>query len=138
MIYETIRQNIKENDVLPNPCSGTSKIIKITDNSITYKRGNSKITIKAEDINSAYEEFKGKRVSTSDLAEFNSAFSRTTRHRCNASLFLMLMDKCNLTKTGIKINKRRTLSIELLDIATNSESATYVRANKAIKSEPRQ
>ena len=62
MIYKTIRQNIKEGDVLPNPCSGTSEIIRITDDSITYKRGDSKITIKAGDINSAYERFKGKKV----------------------------------------------------------------------------
>ncbi|MBD5433245.1 MAG: hypothetical protein HDR35_02955 [Treponema sp.] len=125
MIYEIIRQNIKKDDVLSNPCSGTSEVIKITDDSITYKRGDSKITIKAEDINSAYERFKGKKVTTSDLAKFNPAFSQKT-HRCNASFFLMLMDKCNLTKTGII--KGKTLSIELLDIASCNGSATCTRS----------
>lgn len=117
MIYETVRQNIAEGDVLQNPRSGTSTIISISDDSIVYRRGNSDITIKAADINSAYEAFKGTRVSTSDLAKFNPAFSQAI-HRCNASFFLMLMDKCGLTKTGIA--NRNPLSIELLDISQNA------------------
>ncbi len=104
MVYETIKKFIKEGDVLENPKSGTSTILKIDENEIIYKRGKSSLHIKAEDINSAYDHFKGQLVSTSDLAEFNINFSQR-KHRCNASFFLLLMNLCGLTEGGI-INGR--------------------------------
>lgn len=104
MVYETIKKFVKAGDVLTNPKSGTSTILKIDENEIIYRRGKSSLHIKAEDINSAYDHFKGQIVSTSDLAEFNINFSQR-KHRCNASFFLMLMKHCGLTEVGI-INGR--------------------------------
>ena len=58
MVYETIKKFVKAGDVLANPKSGTSTILKIDENEIIYKRGKSSLHIRAEDINSAYDHFK--------------------------------------------------------------------------------
>lgn len=100
-IIELIKKNVKVGDVLQNPGGGTSEIISFTETAIRYRRGNSDISLKYESINSAYENFKGQKVSASDLADFDIEFSER-RHHCNATFFLMLMDKCELSKGGIQ------------------------------------
>lgn len=100
-IIEKIKQNVAVRDVLQNPGKGTSTIISFTETAIRYLRGNSVIPLRYEAIESAYAEFKGKRVSASDLKNFDREFS-AERHHCNAIFFLMLMNQCGLAKDGIQ------------------------------------
>ncbi len=100
MIVEIVRQKIKVGTVLQNPSKGNSIVEKYTEGSIRYKRGKSSIYLKNSLIESAYKNFVGKKVSTKDLANFDIYFS-SKRHHCNATFFLMLMDYCGFSKSGI-------------------------------------
>ncbi len=100
MIVEIIKQKIKVGTVLQNPLKGTSVVEKYTETSICYKRGKSSLYIKNSLIESAYKNFVGKKVSAKDLANFDIDFS-SKQHHCNATFFLMLMDYCGFSKSGI-------------------------------------
>lgn len=100
--YEIIKKYLKVNDILDNPRRGTSIILNIDEEKIRFQRGSSPITYRIEDIGSAFEHFKGKKVSTSDLRKFDARVY--DNKPCRATFFLMLMCRCQLTKNGIKGN----------------------------------
>jgi hypothetical protein len=50
-----------------NPRGGTSRITNVDNNGISYVRGNSTIYVSSGDLYSAYDRFKGARVSSTDL-----------------------------------------------------------------------
>lgn len=92
---ELIITKIKPNMVFENPGKGISTVISCTDTSIYYKRGNSKIQIKYNDIIDAYKQFVGKTVSTKDFKIFNPKVFDTKNggHDCNCTfLFLVLKE----------------------------------------------
>lgn len=67
MIYQEFHENLN-NSIgiglkLKNPGKGDSTIKSISENAITYIRGNSAISIKIDEIYNVYLLFKGKRCS---------------------------------------------------------------------------
>lgn len=85
---------------LKNPGKGDSTIKSVTENAITYIRGNSAISIKIDDIYNVYLLFKGKRCSTSDLKKYKSQVfdSKMKGHSCNCTFLFMVFKEMKLIK----------------------------------------
>lgn len=90
---DMVTANIKEGMVFDNPGRGTSLVLRVTPESITYVRGQSKIIVKLEDLNDAYRQFAGSICSTLDLKKFRmSVFSSAHNgHGCNCTFFFLLL-----------------------------------------------
>lgn len=87
--------------VFNNPGGGTSSVVKIDYAKIAYVRGNSRIYIRFSDLFSAYQKFKGMRVTTQYLKElapevFDSA-ARPAGHSCNCTVVFLLLGKAGLS-----------------------------------------
>lgn len=105
-----IRQAVPVGTVLNNPGGGTSEIIQLSDNKISYLRGSSTISVSFDDLFSAYSHFRGKRVSSSDLRAyapsiFDSA-ARPAGHSCNCTFLLLILVRIDLADsiagTGVR------------------------------------
>jgi len=83
-----------------NPGGGTSRIKNVGNERISYLRGKSTISVSIQDLGDAYEEFKGRLVSSSDLRAFApSVFDSKARpagHSCNCTFFFLLVRKMGL------------------------------------------
>jgi len=84
-----------EGSVLENPGRGNSRIERINREKVTYRRGNSLITVRWLDLYNAYKHFKGKQVSSTDLRKFAPA-----GHSCNCTFFFLLMIKMGLADSS--------------------------------------
>jgi len=86
-----------EGSVLENPGGGSSRIEGINREKVTYRRGNSLITVRWLDLYNAYKHFKGKQASSTDLRKFAPAVfdsnARPAGHSCNCTFFFLLMIK---------------------------------------------
>ena len=85
---------------LSNPGGGTSRIKSYSDHNITYVRRSSSITVKFEGLFSAYNSFRGKAVSSSDLRGYApnifDSKARPAGHSCNCTFFFMAAVALNL------------------------------------------
>ena len=90
-----IRNAVPVGAVFENPGGGTSKVLKVTDTAITYRRGNSTISVSFENLFTAYASFQGQQVSSSELKAFApSVFDSKARpagHSCNATFLFMIL-----------------------------------------------
>ena len=104
MIIDTIKANVKVGDILYTPNRAEKIIHKISDACIAYEHGRSRVYFNMTSIVSAYEHFKGQKVSSSNLKDFDSKTfdSKQGGHTCNSIVFLMLMVKCGLTDGDIQ------------------------------------
>lgn len=101
-VSEKIFSEVKDGEILPSiktnneyDC-GNSKIVSKNENSICFLRGKSKIYLKFDDINVAYENFKGKEISSKDLKEFNaSVFNNKS---CRATFFMQVLYRIGLAE----------------------------------------
>ena len=97
---QAARRAISPGREFTNPGGGTSRIKKVGSERISYVRGKSTIIISFQDLGDAYEEFKGRRVSSSDLRTFApSVFDSTARpagHSCNCTFFFLLVQETGL------------------------------------------
>ena len=77
-----------------NPGGGTSTIESITDNGITYRRGNSPIFVRFQDLHAAFDRFRGHLVTSSELKEFSPAVydssARPAGHSCNCTFLFQI------------------------------------------------
>ena len=73
----------------------TCEILKICEDAITYRRGQSRFKVKLNDLYDATEHFSGCRVNTSDVKKFRpevfDSKARPAGHDCNVSLLFMLL-----------------------------------------------
>ena len=95
-----IKEDIPVGTVFENPGGGTSEIVSYSDNSISYVRGSSAIYVSFRDLFDAYENYRGKRVTSSDLKSYAPAvFDATAKksgHSCNCTLFFLILKRLNL------------------------------------------
>ena len=84
-----------------NPGGGTSRILGVDGIAITYRRRNSRIRVRLNDLYRAYDEFRGRRVSSRDLRQFApSVFDSNARpagHSCNCTFLFHLLQTLALT-----------------------------------------
>jgi len=98
--FSKIVENIRSDDVFPNPGGGKTTIKFITRRNIYYCRGSSKINARISEFFKAYSYLRGKRCTTSDLKKFSpSVFDSNARpagHSCNCTFFFTLLHKVGL------------------------------------------
>ena len=89
--------------VLQNPGGGTSIIKSLTDSNVTYIRGKTPITASFKALFCAYDNFKGKEVSTSDLKSHKPSVydSENSGHSCHCTFLFMILCRLPLV-VGIK------------------------------------
>ena len=97
---DQIKKTTPVGTVLENPGGGTSEITQYSDHNIYYIRGSSTISVSFDDLFSAYSNFKGQRVSSSELrtyapAIFDSA-ARPAGHSCNCTFLLLILERMKL------------------------------------------
>ena len=104
MLVKLIKDNIKIGDILYTPNHAEKRICSITDEVMIYEHGRSRVWFLMADIVSAYERFKGTRVSSKDLRKFSPHVfdSKQCGHSCNAIVFQMIMVRCGLTYGDIQ------------------------------------
>ncbi len=95
--FKMIKEHFSVGNEFDNPKKGTSKIISITSDKITYRRINSSISLKIDIMYDAFIKFKGKKCSASDLEEFNDTFRKNVGHTCNCSFFFIIMRELGLS-----------------------------------------
>lgn len=95
-----IRKAAPIGTVIDNPGGGTSQITGLTDERVSYVRGSSTISVKLVDLHSAYESFRGKQVSSSELKEFAPAVfdssARPAGHSCNCTFLFGALERAGL------------------------------------------
>ena len=103
-LNKMIEDNLKVGMIFDNPGGGTSEIVSITLDRITYLIKNSKIQIKIDDIVEAYNKFREKEVKTSELKEFKPKVfdSKKSGHSCNCTMLFMILCKLGLTDGEIR------------------------------------
>ncbi|MCH4887924.1 hypothetical protein EZV73_10085 [Acidaminobacter sp. JC074] len=88
-----LKDQLKVGQVLNNPLRGTSEIMSVDDTKVVYKRGNSNITLKFEDIEDVVIKFSGGVCSTSQMKLYKpQAFSsKHNGHSCNCTFCFMVL-----------------------------------------------
>ena len=80
-----------------NYIRGTTRILRIDDAAITYRRGKSRIRVDLRDLHMTYDHFRGRRVSCRDLQEFKPAVfdseARPAGHSCNCTFLFHLLER---------------------------------------------
>lgn len=105
-----LREAVPIGTVIDNPGSGTSAIKAFTDEQISYVRGTSTISVKLVSLHSAYESFRGKRVSSTELKKFAPAvfdsMARPAGHSCNCTFLFNILERAGLagklTGSGVR------------------------------------
>lgn len=102
--------------IIKNPGGGTSKIISYSDQTVCYERGKSTISVSFDNLYQAYNQFRGKKVSTKDLRDFAPTVfdSKQNGHSCNATFLfsiLKLLGKVSEIKGEGKANHPFYVSI---------------------------
>jgi len=82
--------------VFSNPGGGTSEVLSVSDEAVSYRRGKSKINVSLRDLFDAYWVYRGHSVTSTDLKSFRPAVfdsqSKPAGHSCNCTfLFLLLL-----------------------------------------------
>lgn len=98
----SIKVNIPVDTALENPGGGTSKIISYSENGVTYKRRNSAIYVSFEDLFSAYNYFKGLRVTSTDLKDYNhttfDSHTANAGHSCNCTFLFLVLNRIGVVE----------------------------------------
>ena len=95
-----IQNSIPDGTTFENPGGGVSTISSYTDGKLSYVRRNSTIYVAFRDLYEAYTNFKGQKVSSTELKEFApSVFdpkARPSGHSCNCTLLFMILHHLKL------------------------------------------
>jgi hypothetical protein len=96
--YQRITSSVPVGTILQNPGDGTTEIKSSTEKNLTYKRGNSNISVAMRDLYDAYRHFQGTTVSSSDLRRFApSVFdSKQSGHSWNCTVLFMLLREAGI------------------------------------------
>ena len=98
----TLREANPPGTIIKNPGGGTSKITEFTDDRVSYVRGASTISVKVTDLFAAYDAFRGKRVSSTELRQLApSVFDSSARpagHSCNCTFLFGVLERANLSE----------------------------------------
>ena len=95
-----LMNSISVGQVLINFRKGTSRIEKIDENKIVYKRKKTPIYFYVKDFLDAYNTFRGRTITSKDLSEYNGkVFDRKQNaHSCNCTMFFMILQQIGLAE----------------------------------------
>lgn len=87
------RLALPRDTILPNPRSGTTRIVKYSGDTLVYQRGESRFYVSLQDLYHAFEHFQGSDVSSRDLREYApSVFdSKKGGHSCNCTMLFLIL-----------------------------------------------
>ncbi len=92
-----IKAAIPVDTIMDNPGGGTSTIISVSDDKISYMRGSSTIYVSFQDIYDAYSKYRGQKVTSSDLKVYRpSVFDPAAKpagHSCNCTFLFLLISR---------------------------------------------
>jgi hypothetical protein len=98
---EAMTRLLPVNSIIQNPGGGTSTIVAYGDDAVSYRRGKSKITVCISELYTAYLEFRGRQMSSTELRErwpeiFDSA-ARPAGHNCNCTFLFRVLERLGLS-----------------------------------------
>jgi hypothetical protein len=102
-LKEQIVERIVPGTVFQNPGGGISTIVSVSDETLCYKRGHSNLYVKLEDLEDAYNRFRGFMVHTNTLKSFRPDVfsSKHSGHGCNCTFLFQILVYLELTQNGI-------------------------------------
>lgn len=107
---------IPEGTVFDNPGGGTSTIIKVGDDKLSYKRGKSRISLSYNAIYDVLKLFSGKAMTSNDLKHHNPEVfdSECSGHSCNCTTMFRILERMGLIEGAIQGSGRRGLPFYVL------------------------
>ncbi len=100
---EQVLKRIVPGMVFQNPGGGTSTMVSVSDEALCYKRGHSDIYVKLEDLEDAYNKYRGFMVHTTTLKTYRPDVfsSKHSGHDCNCTFLFQILVYLDLTQNGI-------------------------------------
>ncbi len=101
---EQLIDAIPEGTVFDNPGGGTSTIIKVGDDKLSYLRGKSRIYLPYSAMFEAVSMYWGKTMTSSDLKQHQPEVfdSLHNGHSCNCTSLFMILEQMGLIDGGIQ------------------------------------
>lgn len=94
------REMIPAGTVIQNPGGGVSEVLSNRNGVVSYRRGSSTISVSTKSLFDAFAEFRGKRMSSTELKScWPSVFDSTARpagHSCNATFLFLALEKMGI------------------------------------------
>jgi hypothetical protein len=109
---DQLRNAVRRGTVFQNPGGGTTEVVFVSDDAVSYRRGKSKINVSLQDLFDAYRDHRGRHVSSTDLRIFRpSVFdsqSKPAGHSCNCTFLFLILQRLGIVKDiqgkGVKGN----------------------------------
>jgi hypothetical protein len=95
-----IRETVEVDEVWPNPGGKTSTIVRLGDNVIVYRRGNTNISVNYEDLHAVLSKYAGEFVTSSEVRDWRPDVfdSSAGGHSCNRTFLFLLLKKLGVVK----------------------------------------
>lgn len=97
-----VQTEVPVGKVFDNPGGGTSEVLSVSEHAITYRRGNSSISVSLQDLFDPYQVALGRRLSSRDLRLYApSVFDSQARpagHSCNATFLFLVLQHLGVVK----------------------------------------
>lgn len=86
--------------VYPNPGGGTSTVMRLSGDTLVYRRKNSNIPVSLRDFYSAHIRFRGTKASSNDLKLHAPRVfdSKLSGHSCNCTMLFLLLKAMGLVE----------------------------------------
>jgi len=106
---EQLINAVPEGTVFDNPSGGTSTMIKIGEDKLSYLRGKSRIYLPYSAMFDAVRMFLGKTMTSSDLKQHQPEIFDSLHHghSCNCTTLFMILEQMGLIDGGIQGEGRR-------------------------------
>lgn len=100
---------VPEGTVFDNPGGGTSKIVNVGKDKLSYIRGKSRISLSFDAIFDALRLFSGMATTTNDLKRHNPEVfdSKLSGHNCNCTTMFRVLERMGLVDGSVQGSGRR-------------------------------
>lgn len=96
----TLQSAVPVGTILQNPGGGTSEVVCISDEVITYRRGNTNMKVSLQNLFDAYWNFRGRAMSSTELRKFRPFvfdFSAgPAGHSCNCTFLFLVLQRLGI------------------------------------------
>lgn len=97
---ELLRSSIPEGTRMVNPGGGTSTVLWIDSDRVSYQRGQSRFYVSLADLHDAFQRFSGSEVTTRLLKDYSpSVFdSASGGHNCHCTFLFLVLQKMGIVE----------------------------------------